>query len=161
MRMKTIPLALTILFALIFGALAMRGEEAVYKPNQINVATVGIVRSTDLKTFDRALGVRLGYDITDKLGGFAQVDGSDFNGSLIENAQVGVKLGKPIGHIRPYIVGTYAVSFPRTDNVFGLGAGVDVKVYKSVYGFAEAKYTKGTANGANGFEGTLGLGIGF
>jgi len=151
--------ALTIWFLLCSFVLAL-ADSTNFSSNTIDTSLVGVYRYNN-KFSEGAGGVRLSYDLTSKLGFFAQVDGKDFHGTLIDNAQAGLKLGVPIGLVRPYAIGSYGVRFTDHENYFGLGGGLDIQLNKRLRAFAECKYDKGTSTLHNGLEATMGLGLCF
>lgn len=127
---------LGILAAMTLALASFADEKAI--ADKIGVDVLATTRTSDLKHFDHATGVRVGYDLSKRIGAVLEVDGSDFKGSVVENAFAGVKLTFPTGRVSPYLIGGFGMKFPDKEEYLAGGLGLSVAITEKVSVFSEA-----------------------
>ena len=149
--------------ALIIGlALCAGVTHAAGIVDKIGFDAVAIARSDDMSKYHGSLGVRLGYDLTERIGIVIEADGSDTHGALIESTFAGLKFGLPVkflGPVKPYLIGGGGLKFPGIVEYAAGGGGLEYR-WKSLRLFVESGAEKSVETPVTA-KGVLGVGFRF
>lgn len=140
--MKTLRYLLFTLLLLFTAILGIRADESSFAPGAITITPLVVSRTSTFSHFQNGVGIRLAYDLTDRLGFNLDVDGHDIHGTLIENGSASIRLGVPIGKLKIYGTGGIDDRFPQSDIGFHFGLGAEYAITKNVRALVEATGVK-------------------